>query len=251
MKSNHSSSKRSFGLHQKGEDPARPVSQKTQSAFDDDLLFVRQVLQGDETSAGDLRTRYNAQLRAMLYKRGATSTEADDLVNDLWSDCFGASGESLLAKYQGRCALNSWLITVVTNRMIDLKRRESLRRRFASTESTPGEAKAKHIGGLGSCPAEAAVISLLRQSIARAFASASNETLLMLELVHVHDITQREIGRMWNWHESKVSRTLDEAREVIRDSVLNEIHQDDPWLVLRWEDFLELARCVPDLLASP
>ena len=41
-------------------------------------------------------------------------TEAEDLIADLWSDCFGGRRPHCwpLSKYAGRCALESWLVTV-------------------------------------------------------------------------------------------------------------------------------------------
>jgi predicted DNA-binding protein (UPF0251 family) len=63
----------------------------------------------------------------------------------------------------------------------------------------------------------------------------------MLKLVHLHDLSQREISRMWGWHESKVSRTLDGARQSVSKIILLELKKVDPWLELRWEDFVELC----------
>ena len=79
-----------------------------------DLVFVREVLTGDDQAATDLRNKYHAKLIAMLCARGASMTEAEDLIADLWSDCFGGRRPhcSPLSKYAGRCALESWLVTV-------------------------------------------------------------------------------------------------------------------------------------------
>jgi len=68
-----------------------------------DLPFIKQVLDSDESATRALRARHSAQLKATLCKRGASSTEAEDLLADLWADCFGSSGEPLLLKYEGRC----------------------------------------------------------------------------------------------------------------------------------------------------
>src|SRR5215470_8793608 len=89
---------------------------KSQGASDggDDLVFVKRALGGDENATRALRARCDAQLKSTLCKRGATSTEAEDLLADLWADCFGSSGKRLLQKYEGRCPLSSWLNTVAT-----------------------------------------------------------------------------------------------------------------------------------------
>jgi RNA polymerase sigma factor (sigma-70 family) len=215
-----------------------------------DLLFIKQVLDGDESAARALRARYSAQLKATLCKRGASSTEAEDLLADLWADCFGSSGEPLLLKYEGRCPLSSWLITVVTNRLIDFKRREAFRRELHRDKS--GNSKTKDVGGIGNFPArqpDNTLVALLRQALLNAFGAVPREMLLILKLVHIYEVTQREIGRIWNWHESKVSRTLDSTRTKIRTAILAELYRADPWLTLEWEDLVELARCAPDLIS--
>lgn len=216
-----------------------------------DLLFVRDVLNGNEGSASELRSRYDGQLKSILCKRGASSTEAEDLVADLWADCFGSSGQPLLQKYEGRCALSSWLFTVATNRFIDFKRRQAFRGELSferSLEIQPGDTqRADHVS---LSQRDDALILLLRRAISNAFASQSPETCLMLRLVHVYDVTQREIGRMWNWREYKVSRTLNSARAKIKNAVVGELRRADPWLTLEWADFVELAKCAPELIAT-
>jgi RNA polymerase sigma factor (sigma-70 family) len=218
-----------------------------------DLEFVRRVLAGDEQAAADLRTRYDARLKGTLCRRGASATEAEDLVADVWSDCFGAAGKRLLARYQGRCALSSWLISIATNRFIDSKRRQSFRGELPrQAQDTSAADQFDRVPGTPVSNPDEALIVFLRRAMAKVCSEIAGEDLLMLKLVHIHEITQREIGLMWGWHESKVSRTLDGARQRIRNGVLSEIRRTDPWLVLNWDDFLELARCAPDLLtASP
>src|SRR5262249_49901679 len=152
-----------------------------------------------------------------------------------WADCFGSSGTSILNKYKGRCALSSWLISVATNRFIDLKRREALRSRL-TPEQLPTTCTTERSKEFRS---DSTIVSMLRSAILQAFAMEQGELILMLKLVHVHDITQREIGRVWNWHESKVSRALDSIRKDVRTKILTEIRRSDPWLRLEWDDFLD------------
>jgi RNA polymerase sigma factor (sigma-70 family) len=215
-----------------------------------DLIFIKQVLDGDESAARTLQACYSARLKASLCKRGASRTEAEDLLADLWADCFGSSGEPLLLKYEGRCPLSSWLITVVTNRLIDFKRREAFRRELPCEKSVKCQANDLQPSGYFLArQLDNTLVALLRQAILNAFAAVPQEMLLMLRLVHIYEITQREIGQMWNWHESKVSRTLESARTKMRTAILAELHQADPWLTLEWDDLVELAACAPELVS--
>ena len=217
-------------------------------AYGPDLAFVRKVLEGDETAADSLRRKHHAKMYAMLCARGASETEAEDLIADIWSDCFRGRSRhpALLSKYGGRCALQSWLVTVALNRLIALKRRQ----RFQLDLSEPGfqrlTADPNQVGPFSPSSNETAITDLLLLSLRKAFSLCTAETVLMLKLVHLYDISQREIGRMWRWHESKVCRQLNRARNEIKACVLSEIQRTDPWLKLTWEDFVQICADSPD-----
>src|SRR4051812_12401182 len=220
----------------------RSMPVEAPSRHEEDLSFVQRVLTGDAAAATELRTRYHGKLVGVLRARGANQTEAEDLVADLWTDCFGArtNRPTLLTKYQGRCALESWLLTVATNRLVDLKRRQSFR-----VDVPPSPDSNEDYFDRRPQPekptSEKPVVNLLREAIQRAFARQEADAVLMLKLVHLHQISQREISRMWGWHESKVSRTLDTTRQSVAKIIMQELKKVDPWLELRWDDFVELC----------
>src|SRR5262245_34215844 len=53
----------------------------------DALLPVVQCREGDPQALADLRAQYHASLGNILRARGASPTEVDDLLADLWADC--------------------------------------------------------------------------------------------------------------------------------------------------------------------
>ena len=212
------------------------------SRHEQDLAFVQRVLAAEPSAAAELRSRYQGKLVGVLRSRGANQTEAEDLVADLWTDCFAPRGnrQVLLTKYQGRCALESWLLTVATNRLVDLKRRQSFRVDVPSTPDSPEDFFERRAHP-EKPTSEKPLLNLLRAAIQCAFAKQNEDAILMLKLVHLHQLTQRELSRMWGWHESKVSRTLDVTRQNVAKIILAELKKVDPWLELRWEDFVELC----------
>ena len=225
---------------------------ETISRHENDLAFVQRVLAIDASAASELRSRYHGKLVGVLRARGANQTEAEDLVADLWTDCFAAreNRPTLLNKYQGRCALESWLLTVATHRLVDLKRRQSFRVEVpASTAESPEDFFDRRPQP-EKPTSEKHLLELLRQAIQRAFAKQEPEAVLMLKLVHLHQITQRELARMWGWHESKISRTLEVTRQNVARIILAELKKVDPWLELRWEDFVELCAGSADVFQS-
>ena len=213
------------------------------SRHEQDLAFVQRVLASEPSAAAELRSRYQGKLVGVLRSRGANQTEAEDLVADLWTDCFAPRGnrQVLLTKYQGRCALESWLLTVATNRLVDLKRRQSFRVDVPPSPDSPGEDFFDRRAQPEKPTSERPLLNLLRTAIQHAFAKQDEDAILMLKLVHLHQLTQRELSRMWGWHESKVSRTLDVTRQSVAKIILAELKKVDPWLELRWEDFVELC----------
>ncbi len=215
---------------------------ETASRHEQDLGFVQRVLAAEPAAAAELRTRYHGKLVGVLRARGANQTEAEDLVADLWTDCFAPRGnrQTLLTKYQGRCALESWLLTVATNRLVDLKRRQSFRVEVPSSPDSPDDFFDRRAQP-EKPTSEKPLLNLLREAIQSAFAKQDEDAILMLKLVHLHQLTQREIARMWGWHESKVSRTLEVTRQNVARIILTELKKVDPWLELRWEDFVELC----------
>ncbi len=213
---------------------------------------MQRVLDGDDAAAAELRARYEGKLIAVLCSRGAARSEAEELVADLWADCFTSRGgdRSLLAKYQGRSSFESWLTTVGMHRLVDLKRRQTFRVAVADSEGSI-DSLVDRTPHTDASLTEEPLLDLLRSAIRRAFGDSDGEDVLMLKLVHLHQLTQREVGRMWGWHESKVSRTLERARGEIAETMMREVKRNDPWLELRWEDFVELCERSGDVVSRP
>jgi len=211
---------------------------------ENDRRQVQVCLNGDSSALENLRAAHHSHLERILRARGATADEVEELLAGLWADCVPRETDSptLLEKYSGRCPLQSWLATVATRRWIDLKRKQA--RRKEADSRTEGDEALDPLDGLpapSSAPQEDVVIGLLQESLEEAFAACGPADMLMLRLVHLHGLSQREVMRMWGWSESKVSRQLSRAMEGIRQRTLATIRQKDPLLDLTWEDFVSLC----------
>ncbi|HEX5219993.1 MAG TPA: RNA polymerase sigma factor [Verrucomicrobiae bacterium] len=216
------------------------------SALDDpsyEPAQVRRCQQGDPAALTQLRESHHASLFNILRARGATADEAEELLADLWGDCVPKHNDqpALLDKFSGKCSVQAWLATVATRRWIDLKRKQA--RHGETSLSSQNEA----IDPLEKLPSTVAAIpedtlvELLRDSLRAAFAACPPADLLMLRLVYLHGLTQRELMRMWGWSESKVSRQLAHAMERIEHATLENLKQKDSWLELTWQDFVDLC----------
>jgi len=203
----------------------------------------QRCLAGHDASLRQLREMFHGLLVGVLQQRGANPTEAADIVADLWSECVGDHGRpSLLARFGGRCALRTWLIAVATNRLVDVKRRERLRHQDKGREALTGHPASN----LPTPPREEALTRLLHVCLQEALCHCDQDGLLMLKLVHLHGLTQREVGQMWGWHESKISRHMGNAMEAISAGTRAGIRRRDPWLEIGWEDLLEVCQAGPE-----
>ena len=162
-----------------------------------DLRFVQQLLQGDEIVAAEFTTRHWHRLVGLLVAKGAGLSEAEDVVEDLFSDCFGGSPRErpLLARYKGLCPFGSWLATVATHRLFDLKRRAALKRSGLDGYSSAVES-ARMLEARTKPDNDLAIFELIRSALMEGFDAVAPELLLMLKLRHSWGVSQRELARM-------------------------------------------------------
>jgi RNA polymerase sigma factor (sigma-70 family) len=205
---------------------------------------VPELLSGASDILPKLRQEYHSPLVNTLIGRGASATEAEEILADLWGDCVGHGDDrpSLLEKFSGKCPIRSWLTTVATNRLLDLKRRQKHRGELPRYDSDDHETNPfERLPAAVSARSEGVLVNLLKESLQAAFAKCPPEAMLMLRLAYLNGLSQREVGRMWGWHESKVSRCVSQAMGDIETATLRELKQRDPWLELSWQDFVELC----------
>ena len=209
--------------------------------FNDDLALVDACIAGQPEACAAFEAKFNAPLRNILVARKASPAMAEDLVRDLLSDCLmGRSGkEPLLHSFHRKGTLKSWLTKCAIRLFIDRIREAALQETKRPDLPRPDNPR----------QSEAALTALLRRALGTGLAACPAESRLMLQLVYIEGLTQREICRMWNYQEWTVSRQFKDAMETIKTTTLAELKQQDPHLVLEWEDYLELCEasrwCLP------
>lgn len=221
----------------------------------DEAALVELALAGDEPAIRALRGQHHGPLKARLLRRGASETDAEEILTDLWGDC--VMGKFRRWQPQAGSSLVGWLSSVATNRLIDGFRKEKFYADGSGCDGHEGEGFPSHAHAADGVshdppPRDAELARLLRGALACALQQCDQTGLLMLKLVHLHGLTGREIARMWGWHESKVSRTASHAEDQIRKLTLAEVRRREPSLDLVWEDLVELcANCRGSLFGAP
>jgi RNA polymerase sigma factor (sigma-70 family) len=212
----------------------------------EDWLLVQRCVAGDFGAQKQLRAILDHFVKGCLRRRGASFTEADDIVGDISAESL-APGEShfcLLRRYHGKCSFKSWLTRVATNRWIDFKRREAFVVQPLD-ESKVSDSSIERIPSQEAGNVEEFILDLLRNCLQFAVGACTAEELLRLRLFYLQDLSQGEIGKMWGWHGSKVSRELRDTMRQIESRTLARLRLIDPWLTISWDDILSMCAVSP------
>ena len=207
-----------------------------------DLHFVEKCIEHDVAALTRLRSDYGGPVIAYLVKAGATGPEARETADSLWADLLlpKADGKVRLQRYDGSCALLTWLNTVAFNALLTRKRIDGRRdKRFPSRDAGDHAEAADAEDGE---PVEFPLLALLREAVEFAFADCPAEDFVLLQLEHYDQLERAELARMFGCSKATVSRMLSSARTGVSGATMNFLRQRDPWLDLKWEDFLELCR---------
>lgn len=207
-----------------------------------DVDLVQRCIEGNEEAIAELKRSLTPLLSKVLGSYGASKDEIDEILAQLWGDCL-VGPRPLFDIFNGRSALKSWLTAICVNRWISLKRREAQHTRAIHSLTIDAERPSASSRAATSHP-DSSIIEILGPALRQAFAACDVEELVLLQLVHVHGVTQREIASLWKWHESRVSRHIKRAEARIAEDTLRAVRENDPYLELEWQDFLELCRCV-------
>jgi RNA polymerase sigma factor (sigma-70 family) len=211
--------------------------------YPDDWLLVQRCVAGDFGAQQQLRAILDQFVKGCLRRRGASYTEADDIAGDIAAESL-APRESqfcLLKKYHGTCSFKSWLTRVATNRWIDFKRREAFVVQMPSDENKTSANPLEWIPSQETGDVEEFLLNLLRNCLQFALRACTAEELLRLRLFYLENLSQGEIGKMWGWHGSKVSRELRETMRRIESRTLSRLYFIDPWLTISWDDILNMC----------
>lgn len=212
-----------------------------------DFQLVEACLGGLDEPLRDLQKKYEPMLRAFMLSSGASDAEAREILASLWTDCVIGMGSrrARFSSYHGQSPLIAWLKTVVMNELIDRRRRAKRQEPLTLASENPNNSEN---GGSGmieptvfSEPGDSPFYEIMHGALTSALEKCPLQTLVMLQLVYLNGLTQREVAKMWGWTDAKVSRTLSAGMQTIREETMQLVKKTDAWLELRWEDFIELC----------
>lgn len=210
-----------------------------------DVDLVEQCLGGNVEAIEELKSLHEDSFRHLLFSYRSTEDEAEEIIAQLWVDCLTHQppGLPLLMRYNGRATLKSWLGAIVVNRWLSLKRRQATHSRVVSKLQAAAESESPNDSLV-----DLELLQLLAASLQKGLQGCSDEDIVLLHLVHLHELTQREVANLWKVHESQISRKLRAAEAHIAETTLRELRQSDEQLEITWKDFIRLCESTNLLL---
>lgn len=215
-----------------------------------DFDLCHACLEGEEPAIARLQREFAPPTASYLIGAGAHPAEATEVVDSLWADLLvpAADRPPRLSHYNATCALQTWLNRVALNELITRKRREQRWQRLMP-ERLDAPVEAGHNGSnepwqadaQASGHGEAPLLELMKMAVETAFLACEPEDFVLLQLKHCDGLLGSELGAMFGCDASVISRRLDKAQEHIARMTLLRIRQTDPWLELKWSDFVELC----------
>ena len=169
-----------------------------------DIEWAQECIQGNESAFLDLRAVFAEKGRAVLMQRGASRTQADDMVQDLLGDCVTQQSgrQGIIQKYDGRLSLQNWLILVLLRRWIDYKRRSWRFDQFEIYEELNDS------GTPNVSPTSRDFGEVLSKFFSTAISELDVTSRVLLKLVYLYNLPQNRLAVLLGWHTSKVSRKL-------------------------------------------
>ena len=213
----------------------------------DDFHLAQECLDEKSSALEHLQETHREPLLAFLQGSGALPHEAREIVTELWSDCIASQTGAVpkLARYNGACALRTFLNTIALNTLLTRRRREKRWNQLASArvadEESDAVVNAFAARSDGAGPVEAPLLEIMRDAIQAAFMACPAENFVLLQLAHTDDLYVTELAKMFGSTKSTVSRDVQRAGEEIAEATMQYIKATDPWLELKWEDFIELC----------
>src|SRR5712664_4088967 len=194
----------------------------------EDLALATACADGNEAAWEHFFSTYRAYLRAAaaaILRCPASSAEACDLADSLFSELYGLAGgkgteRSLFRYFHGRSSLKTWLRAVLAQRHVDSIRAG---RRFEElAEDQTGEGPPRTLLGpqvQPSDPHRDRYVASFTRALQTALERLEPQEKERLRLYYAEEKTLAEIGRLLGEHESSVSRHLDHARRDLRHAV--------------------------------
>jgi DNA-directed RNA polymerase specialized sigma24 family protein len=217
----------------------------SRSPYASDFLFAEQCLDGNAAALRDLQSKRAQAAERFLMAAGVPRAETREAVTELMSELLASDGlqQPRLARYQGQCALETWLNRAALSRAISRRRSEERYQKRLETAASNGALPSLNVDDTSH--GDNFLRQLLREVIQQAMTEVPSDDYVIIHLLFGSNLYANEVARIFqcDW------RTLRDRAEAtcaqVRFAVQAELQRRDPWLNLGWQELVNLL--MPDL----
>lgn len=184
-----------------------------------DFYLARACDAGVDGAWERLQQAMDDPLRGFLHKRGASRSDADQLLGEAWGALASppprGAAATRIGTYDGRGSLRSWLATILWRRLADRWRTRHREEPLEVAERMPQHADDDPAEGA----AHAESARRLGLALEDAWTHLTDRELHALVLKYRHQVPQKDIARILGVGAPRVSRILRSATNRLREAL--------------------------------
>lgn len=205
-----------------------------------DFCLAERCLEHDPAALRQLQEANEQPVTAYLLSTGATAQDVKETVTMLWGDLLTptSTGRRPLSRYNGTCLLFTFVSHVALGRLYDRRKVRGRRdRRFpaSETETFADPADAAQ-------PKDESLTALIRDAVRYTFQNCAAKNFVVIQLLLYDGLKFTDLAHMFQCSESTMRRDMESAQMDVQTLASEYVRKRDPWLELKWEDFVELCR---------
>ena len=225
----------------------------------EDLSLAIACQAGESAPWEHFITSFRPQLYAAARAIAGDEARGRELADSIWAEMYGMEvrdgrRRSILSYFHGRSSILTWMRAVLAQRHVDYIRSQS---RIA-----PLDDRADHASGTGDDHGDATAserarcVAMLGKALDGALEALAPRDRMRMAYYYRHDLSLKQIGRVMDEHESRVSRRLARTRDQLKREIERTLHdgnrlsQDQIRLCYDWaagDLQLDLSRALPDV----
>jgi len=189
------------------------------SLHTNDLLLALACGKGVDAAWRRFHSSYRKYLVDLSRHLLGGTPDLEELGETIWIDLFlpDRSGQSKIASYDGRSSMATWLRVVVSNRVINERQRRSLS--IGNIEAIPEPADPTALQNVEARLGRSRYQKMILTAFNTALDKLNHREALIVLLRYDQGMQLGEIARLFDVHQSTITRQLDRVVERLRDEV--------------------------------
>ena len=192
----------------------------------EDIVLVMACALHTEAAWQVFRTLYRKYVCELCYYLIRNTTEAEDFADGIWGELYmpDRSGRSRIASFDGRSSLSTWMRVIVSNRIVNHRRRRSATDRTLEDIPEPIDSSAlKYVeGSWRSRRYELMIMQCLRLALRE----LNRHDRMILLLRYDQGLRLGQVAKMCSIHQSTVTRQLERVSAQLREKVVALLKSD-------------------------